>query len=190
MKYLHILIFLMTHDLTELKEFWRVEFMKTEKEFRWISLLKGLKININKFMFLYRLAYVMKRSGNNKQKRIADRIYQRLRLKYTVDIALNAEIGIGLMIYHYSNIVISGYAKIGKNFTIMQGVTIGQKGYALPDEIHMNIGNNVTVGANSVIVGGMISIGDKVNIGALSFINTDIPSNCNVFTEKKLKIIK
>ena len=39
------------------------------------------------------------------------------------------------------------------------------------------IGNNVFVGTNSVILGG-VTIGDNVIIGAGSIVNKDIPSNC------------
>lgn len=41
----------------------------------------------------------------------------------------------------------------------------------------VKIGNNVQIGANSVIAPG-VTIGDNVIIGALSFVNKDIPSNC------------
>ena len=41
----------------------------------------------------------------------------------------------------------------------------------------VTIGNNVFVGTNSIILGG-VNIGDNVIIGAGSLVNKDIPSNC------------
>ena len=40
----------------------------------------------------------------------------------------------------------------------------------------VKIGSNVQIGANSVIAPG-VTIGDNVIVGALSFINKDVPSN-------------
>lgn len=189
MKYLHILIFLMTHDLTELKEFWRVEFMDTKKEFRWRRLFRALKRNMHKYIFWYRLAYFMQRNGNCKQKYYAERINNRLRIKYTVDISLDADIDIGLKIYHYNNVIITPYSKIGKNCVLHQNITLGQKKENMNvNDIYIQIGNNVYIGANSVILGGKIKIGNNVKIGAMSFVDKDLPDNCTALSEKKLII--
>lgn len=188
MKYIYIIIFLLTHDLTELKEYWRVEFMKIKKEFRWYRLLRMLRKNENKYLFWYRLAYVMKRDRSERNKRTAEKINNKLKVKYTIDISLSAEIGIGLIMYHYYNIVITSNAKIGKRLIIKQGVTLGQKN-AYPDgDFYIHIGDYVTIGANSVILGGKIRIGNNVSIGAMSFINKDIPDDCTVYTEKKNRL--
>lgn len=52
----------------------------------------------------------------------------------------------------------------------------------------VKIGSNVQIGANSVIAPG-VTIGDNVIIGALSFVNRDIPSNC-VAAGTPCKVIK
>jgi acetyltransferase-like isoleucine patch superfamily enzyme len=52
----------------------------------------------------------------------------------------------------------------------------------------VKIGNNVQIGANSVIAPG-VTIGDNVIIGALSFVNKNIPSNC-VAAGTPCKVIK
>ena len=52
----------------------------------------------------------------------------------------------------------------------------------------VKIGNNVQIGANSVIAPG-ITIGDNVVIGALSFVNKDIPSN-TIAVGAPCKVIK
>ena len=50
------------------------------------------------------------------------------------------------------------------------------------------IGNNVQIGANSIIAPG-VTIGDNVVIGALSYVNKDIPSN-SVAVGAPCKVIK
>jgi serine acetyltransferase len=66
---------------------------------------------------------------------------------------------------------------IGENCVIMQNVTIGIK--RLGEVKGPKIGNNVFIGANSVIVGD-IDIGDGSTIGANCFIDYTIPNNSKV----------
>jgi len=74
--------------------------------------------------------------------------------------------------HHLNGIIISYYAKIGKNCTILQQVTIAQdqEGKAA------TIGDNVVIGAGAKILGG-VTIGDNVRIGANAVVTKDIPSN-------------
>lgn len=79
---------------------------------------------------------------------------------------------------HYLNgIIISCFAKIGSNCTILQQVTIGQA--RLNDPHAPVIGDNVYIGAGAKILGS-ITIGNNVNIGANSVVVSDIPDNCTV----------
>lgn len=75
--------------------------------------------------------------------------------------------------HHLNGIIISHYAKIGKNCTIFQQVTIAQ------DENNKAavIGDNVMIGAGAKIIGN-VTIGDNVKIGANAVVVKDIPSNC------------
>lgn len=87
---------------------------------------------------------------------------------------LNAEtIGGGISIYHGHSSVI--YAKtIGKNFSVYQQVTIGRGKKIDGNDIPI-IGDNVTVYAGAIIVGG-IKIGDNVVIGAGAVVTKNVPS--------------
>ncbi|WP_294966386.1 hypothetical protein [uncultured Gilliamella sp.] len=185
LKYLHIFIFLLTHDLTELKQYWETETLK--KKFTWGRIVRRFILKNNKYLLWYRLAYFMSRSNNKKIVKTGRNLSIKNNLKHGVDISVFAEIGIGLNIWHYTGVVISSRAKIGNNFNVASGVVIGFKNYE--QEGNIKIGNNVMIGANSVIFSQNLTIGDNVKIGAMSFINKNIPSNCTVYTEKSNKII-
>jgi serine acetyltransferase len=77
------------------------------------------------------------------------------------EIHYRSKIGRGLKILHGSlGIVISGNAVIGEYLTLTGGNCIGEK---RSGELH--IGDNVTLGANGIIL-GPVHIGNHVQIGA------------------------
>lgn len=79
---------------------------------------------------------------------------------------------------HPFGVVIGRGVIIGENCKFYQCVTIGSK---LEDgQNYPVLGNNVTVYANSVIVGDVV-IGDNVIIGASTLITKSIPSNSVAF---------
>ena len=84
---------------------------------------------------------------------------------------MGTKIGGGFRLIHYGSVVIHGKAVIGENCTIFHNVTIGKAHRGIP-----KIGNNVTIGAGSVLV-GPIRIGNDVTIGAGSVVVKDIPDN-------------
>lgn len=80
----------------------------------------------------------------------------------------------GFRIVHFGNIVINPDTKrIGKNFTISQGCLIGS---AVERRVSPEIGDNVYMGANSIIIGG-VHIGNDVLIAPGAFVNFDVPDN-------------
>lgn len=97
---------------------------------------------------------------------------------YRVEIALRTEIGPGLEIPH-GNCVI-GALRIGANFTIFQGCTIGARAGNLDDpqrpidDTRPTIGNNVVMYTNSVLV-GPITIGSDCVIGANTLVTDSVP---------------
>lgn len=95
--------------------------------------------------------------------------------KYGFQIPIATQIGKGFQILHFGNIVINDKCKIGDNCTVFPGILIGQdkKGFT------PKIGNNVWIGANSIIVGN-IKVGNNVLIAPGSFINFNVPDNCLV----------
>jgi len=159
-----------------------------EKKFSWLKVFRrarrGKRCN---FMFWYRMAYVLYRKNNKTCKSLSNTIAMRLLKKYSVDITLAAQVGEGLSIIHNVGIVVAGTAIIGKNCTLRQNTTIGTD---FKSNEPIVIGDNVTIGANSCIIGSGLKIGDNVTIGAMSFINKDIPSDSTYITVKESKIIE
>ncbi|MHA1384330.1 MAG: serine O-acetyltransferase [Candidatus Helarchaeota archaeon] len=92
-----------------------------------------------------------------------------------IDIHPGAEIGSNFFIDHGSGTVIGETAVIGDNCTLYQNVTLG--GISLKREKrHPTLGNNVVVGAGAKIL-GPVKIGNNVRIGANSVVTKDIPDN-------------
>lgn len=86
-------------------------------------------------------------------------------------------VGGGIYIAHpYATIL--NAKSIGKNFTCRQCTTIGNKVDGRNDLIP-EIGDNVTLGANVCIIGD-IRIGNNVLIGAGSVVVKNVPNNCVV----------
>lgn len=83
------------------------------------------------------------------------------------------DIGPGLIVQHgYSTVVCA--SKIGKNFHVNQCVNIVWNGNQ-----QCRIGDNVTVCAGAIVVGG-ITIGNNVVIGAGAVVVKDVPNHCVV----------
>ncbi|HPP08867.1 MAG TPA: DapH/DapD/GlmU-related protein [bacterium] len=94
-----------------------------------------------------------------------------------------AEIGRNFKIAHPVGIVIGDGVKIGNNVTIWQNVTIGSSGRAKELPSYPTIEDNVRIFANAVVVGG-VKIGRNSVIGALSFINKDVPADSVALTDR------
>lgn len=113
-----------------------------------------------------------------KLKFVARFISSVARRRTGVDIHPAAKIGKNLFIDHGLGVVIGETAIIGDNCTIYQNVTLGGTGKERHKR-HPTLCNNVIVGAGAKVLGN-ITIGDNVKIGANSVVLRDIPSNCTV----------
>lgn len=100
-----------------------------------------------------------------------------LQKKISLEIPRTIKLGKGFNILHPYSITINGSSEIGENFTILKGATIGEsKTGKIGAPV---IGNNVYVGLNSTVVGG-IKIGNDVMIAANTFVNFDVPDGALV----------
>lgn len=104
---------------------------------------------------------------------------------YGIHISPKTKIGDNLSIWHGTGLIVNENTIIGDNVTLRHNTTIGNAHSGGPSPI---IGDNVNVGANCVIIGG-ITIGDNSIIGAGSVVIKDVPSN-TVVAGNPAKVIK
>ena len=91
-----------------------------------------------------------------------------------IEILPSTKIGPGFRMVHSYGITVNGQAVIGENVNMYKGVTIGisggkRKGVPI-------IGNNVQIGINATVIGG-ITIGNDVVIAPNAFVNFDVPDH-------------
>ncbi len=102
-------------------------------------------------------------------------------LFHGAEICVGAKIGAPALIRHPCGIVIGSGVKIGKNCTILQGVTIGLSnvitGY---EDAYPTLLNNVVLGANSSVLGSVV-IADNTRIGAHSLVLSNTKPNSTYF---------
>lgn len=99
-----------------------------------------------------------------------------IRVIYASDISLRSQIGPGLVIVHGHDIVIGGNVRIGKKCKILNGVTLGNKDTESPINQQPTLGDNVVIGSGAKLLGA-IQIGSNVIIGANSVVLKNIPQN-------------
>ncbi|NMF86998.1 serine acetyltransferase [Aromatoleum petrolei] len=88
-----------------------------------------------------------------------------------VSLPKGARIGGGLRIWHFGGVFVHPGAVIGRNCTLRQGVTIGNRREGGPAPV---IGDEVEFGAYAQVLGG-VRIGNGCRIGALSVVLCDLP---------------
>lgn len=123
----------------------------------------------------YRFAHRLHRWGVPVFPRV---VSQLARLLTGIEIHPAAHIGRGFFIDHGMGVVIGETAEVGDYVTLFQGVTLGGTGKERGKR-HPTLGNHVVVGAGAKILGG-IRIGDNVKIGANSVVLKSIPPNSTV----------
>jgi serine O-acetyltransferase len=92
-----------------------------------------------------------------------------------IEIHPAARLGRGLFIDHGMGLVIGETTEVGRNVTLLQGVTLG--GTSLKREKrHPTLGDDVVVGTGAAVLGA-ITIGEGSRIGAGSVVVRDVPPN-------------
>jgi serine O-acetyltransferase len=106
-------------------------------------------------------------------------ISQIMRFFTGIEIHPGAKIGRGFFIDHGMGIVIGETVEIGKDCVMFHGVTLGGTG-KVKGKRHPTIGDNVLIGAESMLL-GPLNVGNDVKIGAnTTIIDEDVPSDCTV----------
>ena len=142
--------------------------------------VKGTLIMLLRYDIRY--LYLIRR----KKTKIRTLFALRAARKYGLEILSN-NIGPGLYLGHAHNINVSPLAKIGKNFNLNKGCTIGRencgKRIGAP-----TLGDGVWVGSNSMVVGN-IHTGNDVLIAPNAYVNSDVPEH-SIVIGNPAKIIK
>lgn len=121
-----------------------------------------------KAVFLYRLSNFFYK----KNLKILAMFFQHRNIRLnSCEIGYETEIGPGMKIRHPMGIVISGNSILGRNVTIAQNVTIGEKKEGFPI-----IGDECDIGAGAVVL-GKLKVYDKVTIGANALVTKDVSGN-------------
>jgi serine O-acetyltransferase len=99
---------------------------------------------------------------------------------FGIEISPRCAIGPGIFFPHTSGTVI-GASKIGKGVTVFQGVTLGSRQIDMTYDpsLRPELGDYVVVGAGAKVLGG-ISLGDNVKVGANSVLLRSVPANATV----------
>jgi serine O-acetyltransferase len=146
-----------------------------QKANRWRIILESFIFKAGfQAVFLHRSAHWLHQRRLNRLAWIVVRMNQFLT---SAEFEFNAIIGPGLMLPHPAGIVIGRGSVIGSRSTLYQGVTLGASDWH-SDRITAfpKVGHAVFIYAGAKIIGD-ITIGNNVVIGANSVVLQDIPDN-------------
>jgi serine O-acetyltransferase len=102
-------------------------------------------------------------------------VYYRLGVRHGINVPHTTSIGPGFLIGHSGGIVVNADARIGRDFSLSHGVTIGQKNRGRYKG-SPTIGDAVYVGPGACIIGS-VSIGSNVAVGANAVVVNDVGDN-------------
>ena len=130
-----------------------------------------------RFMFWLRLAAMTRGSGGLwlLPHVLARLMHRRLRFRFGISIPYNTRIGAGFYIGHACGIVIHEQVQIGRNCSISQGVTIGQRNRGARVGVPV-IGDAVYIGPGAVLIGA-IDVASGCAIGANAVVTHDLCAN-------------
>lgn len=114
-----------------------------------------------------------------------------------IDIHPGARIGRSFFIDHGTGVVIGETAEIGDNVKIYQGVTLGAISFPKDErgrlirgqKRHPTVGNNVTIYANAIVLGGETKLGEGAIVGGSVFLTQSVAAGHQVsITPPVLKV--
>jgi serine O-acetyltransferase len=101
-------------------------------------------------------------------------LYKWIQIVAGIELPCEAQVGKNFVIDHFGGIVVSGYARFGDNCRIRNGVVVGLARVSEP--IAPIIGDNVDIGTGAKVLGN-IRIGNNVSIGANAVVVRDVPDD-------------
>ncbi len=138
-----------------------------------MSILQQIKQEKSSLMKVFR---IMEYLNMKKVPLLPGLIMRYIRIVYSCDLPVNLRLGKGVILKHNGlGVVIHPDAVIGENTQIYQNVSIaGRNNRGVPI-----IGKNVFIGCGACVLGG-VRVGDNVSVGANAVVITDIPDNAVV----------
>lgn len=166
----------------------RCEFLENKKKWWRVKFLHEHEYSIWKYLILLRKEeyYADKSSiiGN-----ILSTFY-RIRKNYLgekLGFTIHKRVfGPGLRIWHYGNIVVNAYSRVGKNCTLHGNNCIGNNG---SNNKSPRIGDNVDIGFGAIIIGD-VDIASNIIIGAGAVVNKSFTEEYVVIAGVPAKIVK
>lgn len=105
-------------------------------------------------------------------------LYKLVQIITGIELPCEVKLGKNFVIDYFGGIIVSGYATIGDNCRIRNGVVVGLR--CAEDRCAPQIGNNVDIGAGAKVLGN-IRVGNNVAIGANAVVLCDVPDDHIVY---------
>ena len=143
---------------------------------------------------IHRYAHELYRRGVPVMPRMMSEHAHRLT---AIDIHPGAQIGRSFCIDHGTAVVIGETAVIGDNVKVYQGVTLGALSFPKDDrgrlirgyKRHPTVGDDVTIYANAIVLGGDTVVGDGATVGGSVFVTQSVaPGHQVSITPPLLKV--
>ncbi len=123
----------------------------------------------------YRVAHSLWQQG---REGLALFLQNRISIVFDVDIHPAAQIGGGVMLDHATGLVIGETAVIGRDASILHGVSLGGTGIGAGSR-HPQVGDGVLLSAGAQLL-GPVHIGDGAVVAAGSVVLEDVPAHATV----------
>ena len=123
-------------------------------------------------LWMHRAAHGLWTRGAHLPARLLSQVS---RFATGIEIHPGAQIGPGFFIDHGMGVVIGATAVVGDDVMLYHGVTLGGRSLARGTKRHPTVGDRVTIGAGARVLGD-IDIGDDVQIGANSVVVKPVPA--------------
>lgn len=101
-------------------------------------------------------------------------LYKVAQILTGIEFPCEVPVGRNFRIDHFGDIIVSGFARFGDDCIIRNGVTVGLK--RVDDPCAPQIGNNVNIGTGAKVL-GRITVGNNVDIGANTVLMVDVPDD-------------
>ncbi len=162
----------------EYKALLEKEVYRGTKKSEWLKRYRQREENpsTNAVYLIRRFQYYASQKGKYNQ-RIARTAQLKLIRRYNIFVNAKTEIGAGLMLPHPTGIILGITVKIGKNWKIFQGVTVGSAHNGdVKFGLQPHIGDGCTLFSGAAVIGSC-TIGNNVTIGANAVMNKDAPDD-------------